>query len=394
MIYDNDEFWEWVYHNINDDVLSLRLRNHGKDEWIDAAITQIECRRRCNRKLTDTLKCRHFVFPSTLSAEQCTSEILADFHAGLVDDCANVLDMTCGLGIDTFHIARKASSVTAVELNSDTAEAAAHNAKALSLSNVTILHGDSTSYLKECDKRFDTIFIDPARRGDAGQRLFALSDCRPDVTALLPDISAHCRKLIVKASPMLDVTHTLRELPMTRDIYIVGNTRECKELVSVVDFTNETNDVTIHAWTSGDDFSYTLSQESEAAVEFGVPEDGWYLYEPYPAIMKCAPYKLLSSRFGVKKLHPNTHLYTSSSPVDMFPGERWKIERVIPFASSELKRFSRKYPQINVAVRNFGWSADKLKAKLKVKDGGDKRLIGATITGDIKIMLVLCKDEH
>ncbi len=110
--------------------------------------------------------------------------------------------------------------------------------------------------------------------------------------------------------------------------------------------------------------------------------------------MKCAPYKLLSSQFGVKKLHPNTHLYTSSSPVDMFPGERWKIERVIPFASSELKRFSRKYPQINVAVRNFGWSADKLKAKLKVKDGGDKRLIGATITGDIKIMLVLCKDEH
>lgn len=329
-----------------------------------------------------------------MSAEQCTSDMLADFHAGLVDDCASVLDMTCGLGIDTFHIARKASSVTAIELNPDTAEAAAHNAKALSLSNVAIVHGDSTSYLKECDKRFDTIFIDPARRGDAGQRLFALSDCRPDVTALLPDISAHCRKLIVKASPMLDVTHTLRELPMTRDIYIVGNTRECKELVSVVDFTNDTNDVTIHAWTSGDDFSYTPSQESEATVEFGTPEDGWYLYEPYPAVMKCAPYKLLSSRFGVKKLHPNTHLYTSSSPVDMFPGERWKIERVIPFASSELKRFSRKYPQINVAVRNFGWSADKLKAKLKVKDGGDKRLIGATLTGDIKIMLVLCKDEH
>ena len=174
----------WIDDHAKDDTSRLRFR-YNDDPAARFCILQIECRRQAAKKLPQTLKCSRFQFPTSLSAEQCTSDDIAAFHASLVSSGETVLDMTAGLGIDAFHMARRGAQVTAIDINPDVAEALTHNAEALKLP-LHALCGDSVSYIQETTQQFDTIFIDPARHGKGGQRLLALSDGMPDVVSLHP----------------------------------------------------------------------------------------------------------------------------------------------------------------------------------------------------------------
>lgn len=390
----DSDFWQWVSDNRQADAMRLRLSGN-KFAWMDLAITQIECRRRAVAKIPQELACEHFLFPTALSAEQCTSDVLADFHASLVPAESKVIDLTAGLGIDAFHLSSCCSAVTAVEIEPDVADALVHNASALGLDNVTAVCADCRDYIAGLpDNAFDVAFIDPARRGKDNSRLFSLHDCHPDITEMLPQLARIAGMLIVKMSPMLDVTSVIRDLTGTTDVYAVGSRRECKELVATVNLHNNSVPVEprIHIWTPDARFAFTRAEEACATVEYGVPQKGWYLYEPWSVTQKAAPYKLLSSRFGLLKLSANTHLYASPLQVDGFPGSCRRIREVLPFSSSVLKTFARKYPRIDVAVRNFPMEADVLRRKLKVKpaDENGLRLMGATASpANERLMMVL-----
>ncbi len=388
-----EDFWTWVHEHINENPYELRLRWAGKYPWIDDAIMQIECRRRTAKKLPDELKYPRFFFPTLLSAEQSTSDALADFHVSLFPKGAKVLDMTSGLGIDAIHLSR-ICRVVSVEIDERVSDALEYNVGILGLSDkVTALCGDCSDYIQQTSDQYDAVFIDPARRGDNGQRLFSLSDCRPNVVSLLPEIFKASPLLIVKASPMLDLTQTSRELPGITALYVVGTNTECRELVAVVsrDKVNEISPI-IHIWTPTYQFAFTVEEEKSSQPTFALPQAGGYLYEPSEVTMKAAPWRVLSARFGINMLHPNSHIYYSDKKVDGFPGDCWHIDRILPFSSSEIKRFARQYPKINVAVRNFGWTADKLRDKLRVKDGGDFRLMGTTLLDGNKSMMVLSRE--
>lgn len=389
-----DEQIKWIKAHYNDDVSKLRLRNHKTgDSDIDFAILQIECRHRAQRKLSATLRNPRFIFPTSLSAEQCTSDALAEFHTSLIVPGETVLDMTCGLGIDSFHIAGVAKSVTSVEINPDIARAATINARNQYIGNITVINDDCVNFINNDSGRYDTVFIDPARRGSGGKRLYALSDCSPDITSILPVIRAKSNRLIIKASPMLDISKTLAEIPDVTDVYSIGTKHECKELVIVIGFNANTPDITLHAVTLHDDscdmLSYSIEQEQNAIPRYETPQCGHYLYEPFPAVMKSAPFRLLSEKYGVGKLHPNTHVYTSSALVKTFPGTIYAIDDIIPFSSREIKAVAASYPQINVATRNFILSADELRKRLKAKDGGEKKLIGVTAGDARRLLLIL-----
>lgn len=389
-----DELYQWIEEHRNDDPSKLRLRLHKQlTPELDFALLQIECRRKAAKKLPETLSNPRFVFPTNLSAEQCTSDLLAQFHSTLVDDGMKLIDLTSGLGIDVFHFAPQAHSVTAVELNPVVVDALSVNTQILGLDNVSVVNDDCVNYVANSDVHYDVAFIDPARRGANGRRLFALSDCEPDVTAMLPSLRKTCRKLIVKASPMLDVTQTLRELPETTHLYVIGTQQECKEIVAVVDFETRVVEPQIIAVTLAKDavstFSFTHDSEANAVARYAVATEGQYLYEPYPSAMKAAPLKSLSQLYGVDKLHVNTHLYVSNEIVADFPGDIFKIERLISFSSKEIKQFKNRYKQINVAARNFIMSADELRRKLNVKDGGNSRVIGCTMSDDTRVLLVV-----
>ncbi len=384
------EIIKWIEEHRNDDTTKLRLSCRKKDDAssYEFAIMQIECRKKAAKKLHNTLQVPHFIFPTTLSAEQCTSDDLAEFHSTLINEGETILDMTAGLGIDAFHLAQKAKHITAIDLNEDVAHALSINAKALNITNFTGINADSVEYLKNSTEHFDTIFIDPARRGDGGKRLFALTDCQPNVVEVLDLIKRHCDKLIIKASPMLDATQMLRELPETTDLYAIGTRQECKELVAVVDFKNPKATPTLHCITNQCDFAYNHDVEVDAVAQYGNILDMKYIYEPYPAVMKMQPSKTLSQQYNAIKLHQHTHLYASAPIIADFPGVCYKIERIYPFSSRTIKEITKDYPRANVAVRNFILSADELRKRLKIKDDNKYRLYGVTVANDDRLLII------
>lgn len=361
-----------------DDAAAARLRANGDPEELDR-ILQTECRRRAAKKLPATLLCQYFRFPTALSAEQCTSDALADIHAAMIPERARVVDLTCGLAIDAFHIARRAAAVTAVDIEPDVAAAVTHNAAALGLTNVTAVCADCRNWLQSATERFDVAFIDPARRGDRGQRLFSLADCRPDVVEMLPLIARVAPRLIVKMSPMLDIAQVLQQLPETACLHVLGTDRECKELVADVRFGfSGEPEITVHPHC----LAFRPSQRREPKIFQGELQPGMIIGEPYPAVMKADPRGLLPG----EQLHLNTHLWVNV-PAD-FPGRRYVITSIEPFSSSNVRRLARQKPAASVAVRNFPLTADALRARLHAGESADVRLMGTT-TVTSRVLLFL-----
>ncbi len=375
--------------NIADSAAAQRLRCAGDSQAMDKILQQ-ECRRRASRKLAATLLCPDFRFPTSLSAEQCTSDEIARIHADMVQPGASVLDMTCGLGIDAFHIARRASSVIAIDINHDVAGAVGHNAAALGLDNVTGVCADSAEWLADRpDVRFDVVFIDPARRSDSGRRVFGLSDCTPDVISLLPLIRCHTDRLIVKASPMLDIKALIRDEGLRpAHIYAIGTRSECKELVLDFRFGEETDDPVIHAVTScHGETSFRMSQSASARAAVAAVGDlvpGVFVAEPWPAVMKAGGYDLLPGH----RLHPSTHIYIIEPGEEEFPGDVYTVESVTEFSSSNVRRLGREGVDGSVAVRNFPLSADELRKRLKARESDCRRIMGVTAASG-RVLLTL-----
>lgn len=399
-----EQFFEWVRVHAADDPSALRLKYRDRrTDGIDyaSAIVQIECRRKFAAKLAATLEAfPEFYFPSVLAGEQASSDLLAAYHADLVEEGEAVADLTAGLGIDAFHIARRAASVAAVELDRARADALHFNARGLGLENVEIVEGDCADFfarVKTEGRCFGTIFIDPARRSATGDRVYALADCAPDVTAMMPDIACIAKQLIIKASPMLDVAHTIEHLnPMPCRITALGTPAECKELVVTVRFGSDVADptlieaVTLHPDGRRDTFAFTREEEAAAPLPSvdTVVRPGDYVYEPSPALMKTGAFRLLAARYGLSIFHPNTRLFHSTEAVDAFPGRRYKVLDALPYASKIIKRLKNRWPSAEVAVRNFGMSAEALRARLGVKESSAVRIYG--ITAGTERLLLVC----
>lgn len=385
----NEDFFAFVAKHKGEDPFKLRLKfNPQAGDAIDLAITHLQCLQKAGKKFIDVTgkSVAPEVLLSPLSIEQASSAEIAAFHASLVPEGGVVLDMTCGLGIDTLAFATmRGCSVTTCEMNPLHADAAEYNFR--SYPYISVIKGDGTVFLAETDSRFDVIFIDPARRDSCGGRVYNIHDCTPDVAEIMSAMKSKADKIVIKLSPMLDVTQTVRDLAPT-DIYAVQGGGECKELLAVIDCKCDNCETKITIVKDDTRFEFTQMAEAFATPDYGEPEQGDYLYEPCAAAMKAAPFKLLSERFCMKKLHPNTHLYFSKSPTQFFPGKEYKVLEIMDFSSSEIKNFAKKYPRMNVAVRNFFLTADVLAKRLKVKSGGDLKAFGVTLhNGSRKIII-------
>ncbi|MDE6378590.1 MAG: RsmD family RNA methyltransferase, partial [Duncaniella sp.] len=361
------------------DYNSLRLKHHG-DPLMMERILQQECREKCAKKLSLTLSNPDFRFPSTALAEMCTSDEVAEIHASMVPARSSILDMTAGLGIDVIHFANHGNTLTAIEMDRHSAQVLRDNISLLNLTDrVDVICADSISWLDDNNRHYDVIFIDPARR-DASGRHFSFSQCVPDITSCIQLLRSRCEKLIIKASPMVDIDAALTELGNPQaDIAIIGTDKECKEVVFEI---RETASGAIRCITVGHN-EYVTDPHSTPAVTTAVPSPGQWLGQPYPSIMKAG-----GKIDGFSKLHPNTHLYLSDNFSTDFPGQQFRIKEVIPFSNKEIRRIAKDYPTINVAVRNFPLSAPQLVSRLKVKEGGDLKLFGTTLHDGVKVLII------
>lgn len=381
----DEEFNEWIASHRNDDVAKLRLKYAGSDETVKEAISQIEY----TRKAGDKFGGMKLWFPTSLSVEQATSVDVARFHASFIKPRSKVLDMTMGLGVDAATIATTDDArVTAVERDARLCEFAAVNYR--DIPNLTVINADSVEWLRGCGDSFDYIFIDPARRDVAGKRVYNIHDCTPDVAELLPLLFQHAPCVLVKLSPMLDISATIKDLQHVSAIYVVEERGEVRELLAYLekDTVSDSDNTDIVVVDGDSRFAFTRAQEAAAVEMYAEPAAGGYLYEPSAAVMKAAPFKLLCERYNIGALHPNTHLYVSENEIAGFPGKCYRIEAVIPYASKYIKRFSRDYPSASVSVRNFPITAAALRAKLKVKDSATPKVYGVTIKGGNQVLII------
>lgn len=406
-----DDYKEFIREHRNDNPARLRLRFHGDPRpWLPFAINNIAALRKAGKfRLHDGKDFTPGIIPLEVSAQQSTSADIALLHANLAKDSHSVLDMTFGLGMDarmlSLHPARK---ILGFDLNEILAEAANENFREIRA--VEIRHGDSVKFLKEYDGApFDLIFIDPARRGKEGERLFNLHDCQPDLIDILPLLKAKSHRIMAKLSPMLDITQTIRDLPGVSEIHVVEENGECKELLAVINSVEADRKASavpvifIDRFTGNGfrQFTFTRHDETSASEKLSgtgnlsmhLPQAGEYLFEPSSATMKAAPFNLLSERLDVCALHPNTHIYTSPEDAVEFPGARYEIIESTSLSSSALKRLGKSIGQADIAVRNLkGFTPETLRKRLKIKQGGNLRLYAlsvATPDGTIPALILV-----
>lgn len=394
----NNDFFDFINDNLSADTNKLRLKSF-KDKSFDVnfAILQIDCKNRIKKKLPEIYGNNKFLFPHILSTEQCTAQEIAKFHASLLDKNEIVLDMTAGLCIDTYYISKTVKEVTALEINPITASVSSFNMSNLT-PNVNVINQDCIEFIKNTTNHYSSIFIDPARRGENNKRLFGLYDCTPNILELIPDLKKISNTLYIKASPMLDITQSIRELSYNvTDIWILGINNECKEILFKVDLKATSSIVpNIHTINFENSNQQTLSKQVNSESLTTAPlyiniESGAYLYEPNSCIMKAQIFDSLVDKYEISAISPNSHLFISNDYISDFPGRRFLITEVIPFKNTDIKNIKKIHPQINVSVRNFKLSADELKKKLKVKDGGDKYMFGTTDKANNALLLICNK---
>ena len=403
---------EFIRKHAEDDVRQLALRG-SKDPEVDLplALSQIGGRQKAREKLPSWAATDGIVYPPHLSMEQCSSEQTARYKAGIAGKGRLMADLTGGFGVDFALMAPAFERAVYVERNSQLCAISSENFVTLGLSNVEVVCGDGTEYLHSIS-RADLIFIDPARRDDHGARTYSIADCTPNVLELMGELREKAGCVMLKLSPMLDWRKAVADIGGVSEVHIVSVDNECKELLVLVgsgkrkvesgklrvvcvnllsdgrtqcfefDVTDTVPPPTIH-------YSCVPSVASEHSSS--ALSTIHYLFEPNASVMKAGCFGLLEQRFGASQLEANSHLFVCDSDVPDFPGRRFFIEGMTSMNKRELKVALSGIDRANIAVRNFPLTAEQLRRKLKLKDGGDTYVFATTVCGDAHQLFICCK---
>ncbi|GHT55117.1 hypothetical protein FACS189446_6010 [Bacteroidia bacterium] len=387
----NNATHRFIKEHRHDDVRKLALQFHSPaDSEVDIAfaLTQIESRRLAATKIPSWEQLDELIFPPRLAIEQCSSEDTARYKAGLLSG-NTFTDLTGGFGVDFAFIAPNFKKAFYIERQKNLCEIAQHNWKVLGLNSSSVENTDCVEYLEKMSP-VDAIFIDPARRSAAGKKTVAIENAEPNLLEIQDLLLKKAGTVLIKLSPMLDITQSLNKLENVAEVHVVGLDNECKELLFLLKRqpTREPQIYCVNLKTKGEaeKISFRYSEEKSCSIEY-TSEMGEYLYEPNVTILKAGLFKSLTQRYPVRKLHPDSHLYTSQEWVRDFPGRVFKVAGVSSFNKKELNAFLKGISKANLAVRNFPGGVDALKKKLRIADGGEVFLF-ATRLMDGKHVLV------
>ncbi len=393
----SSETRRFIREHQSDDIRTLALQAK-KYPNVDmpVAITQIAGRQVAAEKIPSWKEMEDIWYPKHLSLEQCSSEITARYKAGLLQG-ESLTDLTAGFGIDCSFLAARFRSVTYVERQEELCEIAAHNFPILRLNHITVRNEDGVAYLQAMSP-VDCIFLDPARRNEHGGKTVAISDCEPDVAWLEELLLSKAHRIMVKLSPMLDLSLALKELPHTEEVHILSVNNECKELLLLLGqelpaAQNPPKEVAIHCvnlFTKGaqaaQHFVFTREQEQRNECMY-TDTLGSYLYEPNTSLLKAGAFRSIAATFPVKKLHPNSHLYTSDTLIAGFPGRVFRIVSRCSFNKKEIKESLAGLKKANITVRNFPSTVAELRKRVNLTEGGDTYLFASTLNDGQKVLI-------
>ncbi|MBC7892674.1 MAG: SAM-dependent methyltransferase [Sphingobacteriaceae bacterium] len=353
---------------------------------------QLAARQRVAAKLPTWVAHESVLFPPTLSLEQSSSERTARYKAGLVSG-GILADLTGGLGVDAWAFAQTMQRVVYVEKNTDLVRLAAHNLPALGAANVLVENRESEIFLNGTSETFDWLYLDPARRDDRG-KVFRLENCEPDVLMLRAGLLEKAPRVLVKAAPLLDLDAAIRQLETVETVHVLAVDNEVKELLFTLTRTAvQAPEIrAVNLLKSGQEqvFGFYRNEETQAEVVYSSPLR--YLYEPNAALLKAGAFRLLAGRFGVSKLHVNSHLYTSEVLRADFPGRIFSVKAV---CKPDRKALQTLLPnrRAHLTVRNFPASVADLRKRLGLADGGEDYVFATSLPDGQHVLVLTTKTQ-
>ena len=394
----NEATIRFVREHREDDVRALALHAR-RDGEVDLpwALDQIQGWQTARRKLPSWAATDGIIYPPRLSMEQCSSEQTAIYKCGIVkrlpEGCRETLiDLTGGFGVDFAFMARCFKQAVYVERQKHLCETASHNLGLLDLSHARVIHGEAENVLNdlETNPSATLLYLDPARRDSNSSRTYAIADCTPNVLELLNRLLEAADHILLKLSPMLDWHKAVADLGgRVSQVHIVSVSNECKELLILLDI-NHQGEPVIHCVNDGQSLIFSPTEDTLPVI--AEEADRGYLYEPNASVMKAGCFGILTQKYPVKALAADSHLFVSSDAVDGFPGRRFAIADVTTMNKKELARALKGITRANVATRNFPMTAQQLRQRLRVQDGGEWYIFGTT-RADGQRVVYICRKE-
>ena len=392
---------EFVKRHLNDDTTRLMLdRNKWPEIDMVAVVNCIESRKKLKGKVQEWYDEPRLVFPLKLSAEQCSSSATASYKSKLAERICkkssgwSLADLTGGLGVDSWYFSRSAEKVLYCEMQEALCKAARHNFNVLGADNIVIRNVIcSPGSIREILEDFspDIIYLDPARRAEDGKKVFLIEDCTPDILSLKDELFRHSRHILLKLSPMADITMACMRLgDSCREVHIIGYKGECKELLIWMDREwNEEYTISateIHDQQTSPSFTFRASEEKSATcllTEADMPGRApgrHFLFEPGKALMKSGAFNLVGERSGIRKLGRSTHYYIVEDEETArrltAHGKLFRIMECLPMDKRSMKTVGKSHPYADVTARNIHMDSDALRKRLGVKPGNGIHIFG------------------
>lgn len=391
MEYFSEQDKEFIRFNLTTKVDNLLLQNHkNQPENIKSLAAQIKSRQKIKEKLPTWYKNFNLVMPKSISVEQSSSEITAKFKSNIAKG-GTLVDLTGGMGIDFWAMSQQFEKAIYIEQITELKEVAEFNTNQLGIKNAVFHAENAMNFIENYTEKIDWVFVDPARRDKFGGKVFSLADCEPNLLEIKELLLLKAENILIKCAPMLDIDMAIKQLANVANIYIITVENEVKELLFHLRKSSSQPIISkvIHLKKDiCEEFSFKMVDEKKLEFEIGPPQK--YLFEPHSGIMKAGAFKTISETFNCKKLHQNTHLYTSDSLTGNFPGRSFEIVDIFKPDKSVIKM---KIPsqKANLTIRNFPGNVVDLRKKLNLKDGGDVYLFACTNNLNEKIILQTIK---
>ncbi|MEZ5047267.1 MAG: hypothetical protein R2831_09790 [Chitinophagaceae bacterium] len=351
------------------------------------SIEQLLLRLQIKDKLPLWYQSQKIYYPPSIHLQQASSWITAQYKASLFQG-TSFIDLTLGMGIDTCALLQKAHKAIVIEPNIDLLKTTQHNLQVFYPDKeLKFVHASADTFLKQHKESVDLIYVDPSRRNEKGQKTVFLNDYDPQIAVLLEDLFSISKRILVKTSPMLDISQAMSELSHVSEVHVVAIENECKEVLYVLQKNAQHTKIkTIHFIKDKEQvFESSKQLEHELKLSYSMPQQ--FLYEPNSAILKAGLFKSIAPQWALHKLHQHTHLYTSDHRWDDFPGRIFKIKAVCKANKKDLLHFIPE-ARANLCIRNFPSDIQTLKKKLGIQDGGKQYLFACTLHTQEKVILV------
>ena len=381
----NPEVQQFITDNLHEDVSKLLFKGSPFETVsIQELVIQIVSKKKCEKKLQNWYQTENIYYPPKVHIEQTSSEITAAYKSSLVSG-HSIIDITGGFGVDCYYFSKKFKKVTHCELDTNLSTIVKNNYQQLKIDNINSVSGDGIDFLKNYESKFDWIYIDPSRRDAINQKVFLLKDCLPNVPENLELLFSKSNQILIKNSPILDISKTIKELRFVKEIHIIAIHNEVKELLFILekDYEKTIQIKTINHTKKNTqlfDFQYLRSNSSNYT------EPKKYIYEPNSAILKSGGFHEVSAQLNLEKLHQHSHLYTSEKHVE-FPGRTFLVKDTCSYNKKEIKKIL-KDNKANITTRNFPETVAQIRKKTKIKDGGSNYLFFTTVNNNKHIVLI------